>query len=64
MQKSKWLPIVTAFFLCFAACSMLNEALAAYVVHGKLQEPHLPQRTVQVLQLQGVHGGVPIGGRG
>ena len=32
MQKSKWLPIVTAFFLCFAACSMLNEALAAYVV--------------------------------
>lgn len=34
MRELKLLPIVTAFFLCFAACSMLGEALAAYVVHG------------------------------
>lgn len=34
MQKLKLLSLVSALFLCFAAYSMLDEALAAYVVHG------------------------------
>mgnify|MGYP001055646580 FL=1 len=33
MRELKSLPIL-AFFLCFTVCSMLNEALASYVVHG------------------------------
>jgi len=62
MRELKLLPILV-LLLCFAACFMLDEALAACRA-WELQEPHLPQRSVQVLQLQSIYGGVPIGGRG
>ena len=34
MRKLKLLSLVSALFLCFTACSILDEALAAYIVHG------------------------------